>query len=376
MSHSSLVRVCSWNVLADCYSRGLVHVTPELTFWETRSVEIRKWLNRCPADIICLQEADHYVDFYEPLFKELDYDSVYLQRPQREDGCLIAYKKPKFEFINKEDVFLDDLAEFVTSVHLRESFLKQNVALIVHLRDLASNQEVIVSTIHVYWNPMKPEVKSAQCKYLLERMEQFVAFKRRDVSRPAAVIVTGDFNALPYSDPYAIISKYRRRYLGNEVVQGIAVVDKDQYNKKLGLHATEMTGMLYGEDTKFICDHTLVRLCRWMRALGIDAALDEQTVPVSKSRPPSVPAPAAVVSDTSGVPPPKVPVTKKVNSKDYTNLFNRARKEKRVILTVSKLMKNRANCPQCFFISSNRINKLESVLADICVEFGLQVMRI
>jgi mRNA deadenylase 3'-5' endonuclease subunit Ccr4/uncharacterized protein with PIN domain len=334
------ISVCSWNVLADAYSHGLTNVPHSVTCWQNRSAHIQECIQRYTTDIICLQEADHYYDFYEPLFQDLGFHSVYLQRPQRQDGCLIAFRKSRFNLIGKVEIFMDDLVELINSVHLRESFLKQNVALIVHLRDAKSGEEIAVSTVHIYWNPMKPEVKTAQCRYLLDRMEQYLL---DFPSVPA--IITGDFNSLPNGELYKIITahtKIKHNVLARQIIQ-----------------PTDLTGLLYGPDTKFLCDHSLVRLCRWMRALGIDTALQDGDLGSTEILSGKIQS-TKVPSNVSRKP-----------KKDFSMLFERARKEKRVIVTTSRSMMERANCPQSYFVSSEKMKFLEGVLADICREFGL-----
>jgi hypothetical protein len=44
-----------------------------------------------------------------------------------------------------------------------------------------------------------------------------------------------------------------------------------------------------------------------------------------------------------------------------------------VILTTSRQMRERANCPQSMLIPSSRLNKLELALIDICRTYKLQL---
>ena len=104
-------------------------------------------------------------------------------------------------------------------------------------------------------------------------------------------------------------------------------------------------GILRGPSTKFICDANLSRLCRWMRVLGIDTALesvDANELRSGKFRP----------------------------AASSSQLFRQARKEKRVILTTSKRLQQLASCPQSFLVKSG---KLDDILMDICKEFAIEL---
>ena len=55
----------------------------------------------------------------------------------------------------------------------------------------------------------------------------------------------------------------------------------------------------------------------------------------------------------------------------YDAMFKRAKDEGRIILTTSKQMIERANCPPSLLVPSGKLNNLELVLAEICRTFSL-----
>ena len=62
------VTVSCWNVLADSYANYAEKQT-----WTRRLPLLRKALVENLADILLLQEIDHYEDFYKPFLEELGY---------------------------------------------------------------------------------------------------------------------------------------------------------------------------------------------------------------------------------------------------------------------------------------------------------------
>lgn len=164
-------------------------------------------------------------------------------------------------------------------------------------------------------------MKQAQAQYLIERIESFVGSVTGRL--PMQVVAAGDFNALPSSVVYKILTENSQpRGLNNHI-----------------------PSLLRGPNTKFLCDKSLSRLCRWMRVLGVDCALE------------------SVESNHQRC----------MNGKkqDFTLFFDKARSDNRVILTTSKQMRERSNCPQSMLITTNSLKNLEQALVDICKEFSL-----
>ena len=144
------MHIISWNVLADSYS---------VTDWSQRSLQLRSKLAYLRNyDIICLQEVDHFEDFYQPLFEEMGFGVCYAQRPTKYDGSLVAYRLSKYESVDIENISFDDLAlNYRESHSAHNSLLRHNVAVMVLLRALDSGTEgnyILACSTHMYWNPV------------------------------------------------------------------------------------------------------------------------------------------------------------------------------------------------------------------------------
>jgi endonuclease/exonuclease/phosphatase family metal-dependent hydrolase len=328
--HSVHINLACWNVLADSYAYShCLKSTPETAVpkyieWDYRKNRIANSITSSGADILCLQEVDHYTDFFEPLLEKLGYKSLYLQRHKRKDGCLIAYNSEKFNVDGVDEVQFDDIADFMESESSKSNVKRSNVALIAILSSKQfPAKKFVSSTAHVYWNPRRPEVKSLQTQYLVSRISSFIAAEGLPVNIP--VFIAGDFNSVPFSEPYQLL------------VNGF----ESSFSVKGAAELANIGRTLYGPTTKFLCDRNLSRLCRWMRVLGIDTAL----IPDA-----SCDHSSAVID----VNPPPSKIYKK-NKQSFEYIFGRAREEQRIILTTSKSMRERSSCPPSFLVSTRNL---------------------
>ncbi len=153
--------------------------------------------------------------------------------------------------------------------------------------------------------------------------------------------------------------------------------------------------LLYGPNTKFLCESSLARLSRWLRMLGINVAMEWWDTPAAlasiagtnSSTSTNIDDSSAQTIDdstvSSGTPAAATTTTATSNGmtgkvdeatkrKRMQAFFDRARNEKRVILTSSRLLRERANCPQSFFVNPS---KVIDGLVDIFREFGLELNR-
>jgi endonuclease/exonuclease/phosphatase family metal-dependent hydrolase len=340
IQHSVHINLACWNVLADSYAYShCLKSTPETAVpkyieWDYRKNRIANSITSSGADILCLQEVDHYTDFFEPLLEKLGYKSLYLQRHKRKDGCLIAYNSEKYNVDGVDEVQFDDIADFMETESSKSNVKRSNVALIAIISSKQfPAKKFISSTAHLYWNPRRPEVKSLQTQYLVSRISSFIAAEGLSDNIP--VFVAGDFNSVPFSEPYQLLVNGFENSFSVKGAAGLASIGRT----------------FYGPTTKFLCDRNLSRLCRWMRVLGIDTALIPDASCDHSSTVNDVNAPSKIYK-------------KSKQSFDY--IFGRAREEQRVILTTSKSMRERSTCPPSFLVSTRNLEAaLIKVRSDI-----------
>ena len=149
-SLGSTVRVLQWNQLSQCLATKcdkLVRCHPSALLWTTRRWRILEELVAQDADIICLQEVDHY-DLLERALGSVGYCGKFLAKPDSPciymegntgpDGCAIFYKRAKFSLVG--------WVWRVLEVWRVES---NQVVLCATLRHTLLNRELCVVTTHL-----------------------------------------------------------------------------------------------------------------------------------------------------------------------------------------------------------------------------------
>jgi uncharacterized protein with PIN domain/exonuclease III len=335
---SGAFRAVSWNVLADCYARGQGSYIPDVLRWNSRKALIEQIIVEMKFDVICLQEVDHFDDFFSPLFTQLGCKSVFAKRPTKRDGCLIGFREERFQLQDRLDLDLDCLS-YLDSQRMcgRSKYIKNNIAVILLLFDIVTNKQLIVSNCHIHWNPSLADVKLAQVCYILQQLAEF----QKKHGERIPLLLAGDFNSFPHSQVYKVItSPIPER---NEFINNLSSIKTDG-------------GIFYGPNTKFLCDASLLKLCRWLRILGVQAAIDNWDKPLTEASQSS--ANSLFNNSKNG---------------GVVYFFNRAITERRVLLTTSKSMLERNTCPRhSRFINPSK--QLEA-LALLFGEYGLELSR-
>lgn len=191
------IRVFQWNALSQALGTGndnFVKCPASALEWNTRRFRMLEEIARHNADVICLQEVDHFM-FLRKSLASLGYvghftpkpDSpcLYLPNNSGPDGCAIFYKKDKFDLVNLDSRILE-----VWKVQSNQ------VVLSATLRSKKTSKEVVVATTHLKARNgvVMPTLRNEQGKDLLEFLQD------QSCGRP--IICTGDFNAEPGEPVY------------------------------------------------------------------------------------------------------------------------------------------------------------------------------
>jgi mRNA deadenylase 3'-5' endonuclease subunit Ccr4 len=254
---------CStWNVLADAYCNPKSFACDRAALmWNARSQKLLNVLHQCDSDIICLQEVDHY-DFFQLVFNRRGYASCFVPRPHpKPDGLVIAWNTMRLELVSGPHTCLfDELADQKDST---ARFLKQNVGACVILKSLADHCGVVmVANTHLYWNPQSPDIKLLQMVYFLRFLEDIsnswaVSQCTDELTAAAtpAVLLMGDFNSLPTSEVYQLLST------------GTAYLDVSNQKKSTSLTCVG--------PPKLLVDETLLQVSKHLRCLGVSILVSE-----------------------------------------------------------------------------------------------------
>ncbi|OMJ87710.1 hypothetical protein SteCoe_10554 [Stentor coeruleus] len=172
--------VLHWNILSDQLSGFFPSVEDKYVEWDYRKKYIESEIINSQADIMCLSEVDHYIDFIQPLLHSRGYGSIFKKKKSwHRDGLCIAFKLDKFSFAKQMPVYFPQSNQF---------------ALVAKLI-LGSINITVVST-HLKSGKKYEKYRVAQARYLMKFLEKTEA---------DAIILCGDFNCSPNSPSYNTI---------------------------------------------------------------------------------------------------------------------------------------------------------------------------
>lgn len=214
-SSSLLFRICTYNVLAQCYvkSEWFSWTKPKsLLKWKQRREHLRRRLRDDElgkVDVFCLQEVDEFENEWKEFIEnELNMGVFYKRRTQKsnnkKDGSLVCWNKEKFELLDTLGVEFNEVTKTLDlDIKEVEGFEEEEkreyerdcVAACVMLLHKASNVPITCVSTHLYWDPAKAFVKLKQAEYLREEIERWSQTKGN-------FLIGGDFNSLATSDVY------------------------------------------------------------------------------------------------------------------------------------------------------------------------------
>jgi CCR4-NOT transcription complex subunit 6 len=216
--------ILTYNVLAEIYatSDAYPYCSPWALPWNYRRRNILRELANYRADVMCLQEvqADHYENFIEPELAKYNYAGVhkcktreFMGRYGKMDGCAILYRRDKFTIVpgGVHDVEFNAIARVRHGADKRtlNRLLKDNVAQIVLLEMIATHpttrRQVLVANTHINAGVEFDDVKLWQTQHLLLEVER-VMTQHAGSTSAIPLVVAGDFNSLPGSDPHTLLS--------------------------------------------------------------------------------------------------------------------------------------------------------------------------
>lgn len=204
-SVAKTVTVLQWNVLADGLAQtDKFPVDPGHLEWEHRAPLILKELSSSGADIMCMQELNHWEEYFKPKMEELGYKGIFIAKEKSPtvklgypaDGCSIFYRASRFEAVSegKGEVYMGEDGSPMTQHNLR-----------ITLRDRETSRELVVATTHLKAKAGEEEnkLRVAQTKQLLAGLQQDCSDPEGSV--PRLVILAADFNTTPEMEPVKLV---------------------------------------------------------------------------------------------------------------------------------------------------------------------------
>lgn len=212
--------VMSYNILADRYAKvhaqDLYSSVPKTCMkWSTRASLIAREISHWLPDIVCLQEVDRFKHL-QSLLNRHGYQGKYLQRSSgRPDGLAMFWKQGKLALEHTEEICFAShgMRDNVAQVCALRILTKQGDDMEASEKCSMNGQHgsssdkskrrikpvIVVTNIHVLFNPKRGDIKLGQVRILLETLGQVASTfsDQNDVSPPA--ILCGDFNSSPTS---------------------------------------------------------------------------------------------------------------------------------------------------------------------------------
>ena len=402
------IRIVSWNILAESYltrrsHRELPRLYQNCVFSPRarRAVLHKRLRHFCElnVDILCLQEVDMPLE----VLKECGYDSILTPTARegngtggRVDACGIYFQRDKWKSCGHELIRLDDLATLgqtgtmlpISNLQgLSTSFLRRNVALVCRLQHVESNKKIVVANAHCYWNPEYSYVKLCQVHYVVKRAHEFC-------KEGEGVVFCGDLNSPPHSSVYEYLSKGKvnAKLVAPWYQHSIEQEEKGFVPEEIDIHQVqdELAGLSIAakEEEKendespqirYMLDFTLNRFTRWLRILGIDAALETEEEEIQRTRENNmyvipVLCLCANHADTLCLACVRRACIVALSNDTYHShalctllfvrvLFERCRKERRTLVTTSYKLLLRKDCPSgTYLVNPKSQSKLGSCL--------------
>jgi mRNA deadenylase 3'-5' endonuclease subunit Ccr4/uncharacterized protein with PIN domain len=362
------IRVVSWNILAQNYLSRRSHRKLPLPYDEVvfvpkrRQALLSKTLKRLLSlelDILCLQEVD--LELVDATLSEEQFEGISTPTTKgggagsRVDACCIYWKKDEWELLDQEFICFDDLSTMGSNATLlasnlqglKQSLLRRNVGVMVRLQHKETATKVVVTNSHLYWNPEYDYVKLCQAHYAMTCAKAF--------AKDDPVVICGDFNSQPHGPVHdyltrgAVNAKAVAPWYNQRRDDGVQSMNGDEGDeKKEGVDkiTEELTSLKVDESSspqiKYMLDFTLNRFSRWLRILGIDAALESEEEEIQRTK--------------------------------HTNIviFDRCREEGRTLVTTSsKLMARKDTPPGSYLINPKTLGKMEASLVHLLLSHGV-----
>ncbi|KAI9565563.1 hypothetical protein GHT06_009355 [Daphnia sinensis] len=216
------IRLLQWNILSQSlgeHNDNFVCCPLEALDWRTRRYRILEEIIEYNADIICLQEVDHY-QFLSRALRTQGYEGIYFPKPDSPciyikgnngpDGCAIFYRVNDYELIKVETRIVE-----VWRVQSNQ------VVILTMLRHKATDRQICVATTHLKarQGALLSTLRNEQGKDILDFLENNID------GADCPVIIAGDFNAEPTEPVYSTIRSDPRfgldsAYRCDGIVQG------------------------------------------------------------------------------------------------------------------------------------------------------------
>ncbi len=201
------LRVVSYNILAQSKLKGpkYAYCTGTQVNWQVRRNILLQELLSFQADVLCLQEVDHFEDWWRPQLSRAGYDGVYQKRARfHRDGVATFFLRDKFQLFSTEIVDFNQAGEFLGEEKSSSRIQQDNCAIVVALQpwEKSDHPSAICVANTQLVVPQCEDLKPVQRKQVLMLVR---VIERFNLDFQLPVVMCGSFNMLPHDPNYYII---------------------------------------------------------------------------------------------------------------------------------------------------------------------------
>jgi hypothetical protein len=207
-------KILSYHVFADKKCMNIRYSSSKL--WTLRAHTLLEEIKSYDADIICLQDVDHFNDWWQPQLMFIGYDSLFKKRTSEffdhSEGVVIAYKRDLFQLFKTANVEFNRAGDHDSPL-VRRLCGTDDVAIMLFLQPWIPNfleSAVCVCSAMFYDGDFvmgETDVRALQATYLVKCIE----YENRNLHLP--VVIAASLNDEPDSAAYHVLRTGRKQLM-------------------------------------------------------------------------------------------------------------------------------------------------------------------
>ncbi len=233
------LKIITYNILGPLHGESSKHfyAPVQITRWSKRREKLCEELGNFNADILCLQEVSNkalketFIPYLKPFGLECisyspsnmasDIPNSNGKYGHKQIGCAIFSRTSKVNLISSKRCYLRD---FIPIEQSKCDLLKTDMNSLFNSMAMtcieikSTNQVVIIANTHIYWNPVRPDIKSLQTLSVLNSLHKYQK-ECTNCTNNVPIILCGDLNTTPdigystttqsflQSGPFELLSK-------------------------------------------------------------------------------------------------------------------------------------------------------------------------
>ena len=224
---SNKLRVCTYNILADCYAMKGFPTAPPFPYCPTNALNITYrdalLLNELPAynaDILCMQEVEtrRFESTIKPRMDKEGYVGELSLKKGVTEGIATMWRTDRFELLDvRSHVLGDSLLKNKNLNELRRALglsmcadvgSRNSVLQLVHLVSKSNGNSIIVGNTHLFYRATARAQRLAMAVTIMTLMASYKEeMSPWSISKlPPALLLCGDFNSTPEKAVHEIIT--------------------------------------------------------------------------------------------------------------------------------------------------------------------------